>query len=153
MDLEVWQIWVIGAIVLFIAEIFVPAFFLACFGVGCLVSALVSFLGMGVNAQILFFSGSTLVVFFAIRPFFLKYLYSSDAGVKTNVEALVGKTGLVTETIDPLSNSGRVIVGGEDWRGTSVDETVIEPEEKVVVVKVVGAKLLVKPAPNEKGME
>ena len=43
------------------------------------------------------------------------------------------------------TNSGRVVVGGEDWKGASLDEAVIAQGEKVTVVKVEGTKVLVKP--------
>jgi len=150
MNLEVWHIWVIAAIVLFIAEIFTPGFLLACFGVACLATGLVSFLDLGVKVQIITFSISTLVVFFGIRPFVLKYFYSSTGELKTNVDALVGKTGLVSERIDPSTDKGRVTIGGEDWRGLSIDESVIEAGEKIIVVRVDGTKLFVKPLPKRK---
>lgn len=150
MNLEAWHIWVIVAIVLFIAEIFTPGFLLACFGVACLAAGLVSFFGLRIEVQIITFSISTIVVFFGIRPFMLKYFYSSAAKIKTNVDALVGKTGIVSERIDPNTNKGRVIVGGEDWKGVSIDETVIEVGEKITVVKVDGTKLLVKHLSKEK---
>lgn len=149
-NLEPWHVWLIIGIVFFIVEIFTPGFLLACFGVGCLASGLVSFLGVGVGIQVIAFSVSTLAVFFGIRPFVLKYLSSSGANTKTNVDALVGKIGLVSERIDPSTNEGRVAIGGDDWRALSVDEAAIEVGEKVIVVKVDGTKLLVKPVPRKK---
>ena len=147
--MEIWHIWIIAAIALFIAEIFTPGFVLACFGIACLFSSLVSFLELGVKVQIITFSISTLIVFFGIRPLFLKHFYSSQRKTKTNVDALVDKTGLVSEKIDPAGNKGRVIVGGENWRGISVDETVIEPGKRIVVIGVEGTKLLVKSTSEE----
>jgi len=132
------------SIVLFIGEIFTPGFLLACFGIACLFSGLTSFFGMGIKTQIIVFSISTLAVFFGIRPFVLKYFYTSTGKIRTNVDALVGKTGFVSERIDPSTNKGRVIIGGEDWKALSIDETVIEIGEKIIVVKVDGVKLLVK---------
>lgn len=137
-----WYIWIISAVGLFIAEIFTPGFLLACFGVASLVTGLLSFLGVGLQAQIVTFSVSTLVVFFGIRPVFLKYF---DASIRTNVDALIGKTGRVTERIDPETNSGRVIVGGEDWKGALIGERIIEVGEEVTVIRVEGAKVFVKP--------
>jgi membrane protein implicated in regulation of membrane protease activity len=144
MNLEIWQIWVIAAVVLFIAEIFTPGLLLASLGVACLAAGLVSYLGMGIEAQVIVFCVSALVAFFGIRPFFVKHAYFSDTKIKTNVDALIGKTGRVVETIDLSQNKGRVIVGGENWKGVSIDETVIEAGEKVTVVKVEGTKLFVK---------
>lgn len=84
-------------------------------------------------------------VFFGIRPLFLKHFDLSGRGVKTNVDALVGKTAIVSERIDPDTNKGRVIIEGENWRGQSADEAFIEVGEKVTVVRVEGTKLVVRP--------
>jgi membrane protein implicated in regulation of membrane protease activity len=151
MNLEIWHIWIIIAMGFFIAEIFTPGFLLACFGIACLTTGLFSFFELGAKAQIITFSISTLVVFFGIRPFVLKYFYTSTGKLKTNIDALIGKTGLVSERIDPNINKGRVIIGGEDWRGISIDENIIETGEKIKVVRVDGTKLYIKPV--AKGQE
>ena len=57
---------------------------------------------------------------------------------------------MVSERIDPSKNKGRVIVWGEDWRALSIDETTIEVGQKITVVRVDGAKLLVKLLSKEK---
>lgn len=144
--IQIWHLWIISAFILFIAEIFTPGFLVACFGISCLVTSIVAYLGMGVKIQVLTFSVSTLVVFFGIRPFVLKYFYSKESKIKTNVDALIGKKGRVTERIDSNAVKGRVIIGGEDWRAVSVDEKAIEKDVKIEVNKVEGTKLFVKPA-------
>ncbi|MFZ2446549.1 MAG: NfeD family protein [Syntrophobacteraceae bacterium] len=141
--ISVWHLWVIAAIMLFIAEMLVPTFVLASFGIGCLVSSLVSAFGLGLKVQIAAFMLGTLGAFFGVRPFFTKYCYKASPGIKTNVEALIGKTGRVTETIDELG-SGRVLVGGDDWKAVAIDGSLIEKNAKVEVVKVEGAKIYVK---------
>lgn len=145
MGLETWHIWVIAAILLFITEIFVVTFFLLCLGVACIASAIASFYGMGFQMQIVVFCVSGLVVFFGTKPFFRRYVYNSGTKFRTNVDALVGATGMVSKKIDPRRFKGRVIVMGDDWRALSADDSPIEAGEKVVVVKVEGAKLFVKP--------
>jgi membrane protein implicated in regulation of membrane protease activity len=145
MNIHIGHFWMGLAIVLFIAEIVTPGgFVLACLGVSCLASGIISYLGFSVTIQILTFSIASLTLFFGIRPLFSKYFLQSASKIKTNIEALVGKTGMVSERIDPVTGKGRVIVGGEDWRGVSVTEEVIEVGEKVTVVRVDGAKLLIK---------
>jgi membrane protein implicated in regulation of membrane protease activity len=60
------------------------------------------------------------------------------------VEALIGKTGRVTEAINEDLNSGRVVVGGDDWRAVTQDGSVIEKNSKVEVVRVEGSKVYVR---------
>jgi len=56
------------------------------------------------------------------------------------VDALLGKTGVVTERIAP-GGTGRVKVEGEDWRGASSD--VLEPGTLVTIIQVDGTTLMV----------
>jgi membrane protein implicated in regulation of membrane protease activity len=62
--------------------------------------------------------------------------------LRTGVDALLGKTGIVTERIGP-GGTGRVKVEGEDWRGASSDATVIEPGTPVTIIQVDGTTLMV----------
>ena len=141
--MNLWLIWVVVAVVLFILEIFTPAFVLACFGIGCLVAGLAAYFSAGVIIQVVTFSLFTVVVFFGIRPFVLKFLFRRKLDIKTNVDALAGKSGFVIEKIAAGENTGRVNVQGEDWRGVSIDDTVIEKGEKIIVKSVEGTKLFV----------
>jgi membrane protein implicated in regulation of membrane protease activity len=152
MNNHIVYIWLALAIILFIIEIVTPGgFVLACLGMSCLASGASSYLGFSVTIQIITFSITSLTLFFGIRPLFSKYFIQSANGIKTNVEALVGRTGLVSERIDPATNKGRVLLGGEDWKGVSVSDQVIDVGEKVIVVKVDGAKLVIQHFPAKKG--
>lgn len=139
-----WHIWVIGAIILCIFEMLVPVFVLASLGAGCLLASFAAALHLGINIQISAFILGTLGAFFGIRPIFSRYCYRASPGVKTNVDALIGKTGRVTEAIDDELNSGRVLVGGDDWKAVSEDGRTIEINSKVVVIRVEGSKIYVR---------
>ncbi|MDR3566595.1 MAG: NfeD family protein [Syntrophobacteraceae bacterium] len=139
-----WHIWVIVAIILLLLEMFAPAFVLASFGVGCLAASIAAGVSLGIKIQIVAFIAGTLGAFFGVRPIFSRYCYKASSGVKTNVDALIGKTGRVTETIDYELNAGRVVVGGDDWKAVTQDGTVIEKNSKVEVVRVEGSKLYVR---------
>ncbi len=41
--------------------------------------------------------------------------------METNVDALIGKTGIVTENGSCNEHRGRVKVGGDDWKAVSAD--------------------------------
>lgn len=58
----------------------------------------------GVKIQLPTFSIGTLTGFFGVRPFMLKYTYRTSDKVKTNLDALIGKVGRVTVTIDSSQN-------------------------------------------------
>lgn len=142
--MKIWYIWVIISILMFIAEIIVPTFVFFSLGIGCLASALASAFGVGLIWGIIVFVITALVVFFGLKPLFFKFLYPKHGEIKTNVDALIGKIGVVSETIVPDCNKGRVIVGGEDWKAVSIDDEPIDKGQKVIIMKIEGVKLFVK---------
>jgi membrane protein implicated in regulation of membrane protease activity len=144
--LTAWHIWIILAIILCILEILIPAFVLASLGVGCLAATVAAVLHFGINIQLVAFIVGTLGAFFGVRPFFTRYCYKASPGVKTNVDALIGKIGRVTEDINDELNTGRVLVGGDDWRAVALEGEVIEKNSKVEVVRVEVNKVYVRPA-------
>jgi len=145
MEIEVWHTWIIVAVLLFIVEIFIPTFLATCLAIGCIAAGLFSFFDAGIKMQLVAFSVGTLVAFFGARPFMLKYAHRKSGMLKTNTDALVGKVGRVTETIDGSRNLGRVAVGGDDWKAEAENEAIINEGERVEVVKVDSTILFVKP--------
>jgi len=59
---------------------------------------------------------------------------------KTNVDAIVGRTGIVVRSIS-RNVDGRVKVGSEDWRARATED--IEEGAGIVVTGVTGATLIV----------
>ncbi|HYS20934.1 MAG TPA: NfeD family protein [Gemmatimonadales bacterium] len=151
-----WQIWTIIGVLLLVAEMFAPGFWLACVAIGCFVAGLAGLAPVGLTGQVIAFAVSTLASLVGIRPFLRRHFrLEPGTGVRTNVDALLGKTGVVTERIDAGggaggvgARSGRVIVEGENWRGASVDGAVLEPGTRVMVVQVDGTTLMVEREPE-----
>lgn len=146
MEFEIWHIWLILAIIFFILEIFIPSFVVFNLGVGALFATLASLVGLSLQWQVFFFSVFTLTSFFVVRPALKKWAYRRSDHVKTNYEALIGRTGIVTENIDFSKNSGRVKIDGDHWMARSIDESVIEAGTVVKVLKVDSIVLEVKRA-------
>ena len=141
-----WQIWVVAAALLLVAEMFAPGFWLASVAVGCAAAALAALLPVGLLGQVLVFAASTVGSLFGLRPVLVRrFLHPRGMEVRTNVEALVGKTGVVTRRIDAVTRVGRVVVEGEDWRGALLEGggSALEPGTRVIVVQVDGSTLVV----------
>jgi len=149
MGIETWHIWIIIAILLFIVEIFAPTFLAACLGIGCISAAIFTYFDFGFKIQLIAFSIGTLVSFFGIRPFMLKYALHRKNDVKTNVDAIIGKIGTVTEEVDNSKNHGRIAVYGDDWRAESEDDEIIKVGEKAKVLKINSTILIVKRLNNK----
>lgn len=144
MEFEFWHLWIIFAILLFIIEIFTPAFLMACFAIGAILAGLVSFFGFGLNGQIVAFIIGTLISFLGVRPLILKYGHRKGGIIKTNVEGLVGRIGKVSTIIDNSNDEGRIIVEGDNWRAISDNDEIINIGERVEILKVNSTILTVK---------
>ena len=140
-----WLIWFLSAIVLIVAEMFTPGFWLACLAVGCVAAGLVGLIPFaGLTLETVAFAATSLASMIGLRPLMLRrFQLGPGGGVRTGVDALLGKRGVVLERIDPVSRQGRVKVDGEDWRGASVDDTPIEVGARITVNQVDGTTLMV----------
>jgi membrane protein implicated in regulation of membrane protease activity len=141
-QIDMWQIWILISLMLFVAEVFYPVFFFAALGFAALISMIFSFF-LNKEMQLLIFSISGLVVFFAVRPVILKHLYKSNT-LKTNTDAMIGKIGIVIEDIGRDSQYGRIKLGDETWIAVSVGNTEIRKGDTVIVERIDGVKLYVK---------
>ncbi|MDR0604193.1 MAG: NfeD family protein [Bacteroidales bacterium] len=142
-SIEIWQIWLIVAVVFFVVEIFSSTFVFLCFSLGCVISSIFAYLGVVVWAQFLVFSVITFISFFTVRPLMVKYAYRKSDKVKTNADALVGSKGRVTEIIDLKKNTGRVFVHGDDWKAESENGEIIQQNEQIKVTQVNSTILIV----------
>ena len=143
MDFFQWHWWAGLALVLMIAEIFVPGFFLMCLGIGCLGGSIVAAVGLGASAQLIAFSGFSLLAFVTIRPVLMKRMWK-DGDVKTNMDALVGQRGRVTQDFESGLRLGRVSAAGDDWRAECTTDRALRVGDLVEVVRVESNTLIVK---------
>ena len=133
--MEVWQIWIIVALGFFILEIFTPGFAVACLSFGAIGSAIGSACGCDLKFQILIFSIVTLLAFVLVRPVMLKLFHNKSKEVATNVDALIGRQAIVTQTIMPVVG-GRVKVDGDDWKAVTADGKEVEEGKVVRILKL-----------------
>lgn len=145
--MDAWHLWVIVALLLVVAEMFNGDFWLVCLGIGALLAAIVSLMLPGLVPGILAFSVGSVVGLFGVRPALLRYFHRGPR-LRTNVDAVVGRVGVVTEAIEPGTGRGRVLVEGEDWRGMTLDERTLPAGTKVSVVQVDGTQLVVEKEPE-----
>lgn len=139
-----WLVWFLLAIGLFVGEMFTAGFWLACLAVWAAVAGVVGLIpGLGFVTQGIAFAVSSVVSMAGLRPRLMRLLQlGPGSDLRTGVDALLGKTAIVTERIGP-GTPGRVKVDGEDWRGASADATAIEPGTPVTIIQVDGTTLMV----------
>lgn len=136
--------WVVMAILLAIAEIFTSGFFLICFGFGAAIAAIAGFLGFPPLAQFGAFVVGSAIGLLLLRPF-ANRITKTDAQ-PIGIDRLLGKQGIVQETIDPTLGSGVVRVGHEPWSADSLDGVPIAVGTMVKVESIEGTHLKVRVA-------
>ena len=142
-----WIIWVAIGIICIIIEIFTPGFLFLSFGLGAILTGLIALVIPSIALQILAFAIISLIAFLLSRKFSKKLI--SNNYEDTNVKALVGKTGKVTQQI-PTNEKGYVKIGGEEWSAVSKDNNEIKKDARIVVNDIEGNKVIVTLVEEEK---
>ncbi len=115
------------------------------FSAGALVSMILAIIDsttkLEINwvAQVLVFVIVSAILILSLRPVTKKYLKRID--VKTNIDTIVGKHGVVVDAIES-GERGTVKVDGVIWTAISNDDVL--SDEKVEILAIEGNKLIVK---------
>ena len=133
--------WTIVAISLVCVEASTSQMVCIWFAGGAFVALIAEMCGLNIWWQISIFIAISAVLLILTRPLVRKLRKNSDE--KTNVDALIGKKVLLTETVDNINSTGSAKVGGISWSVRSEDNSIIEAGKIAVVVRVEGVKLIV----------
>ncbi len=143
MIIDPWHIWATIALVCLIFEVFVPGLIFGCLAIGSVGGCVGDFLGYGWEGQTIIASFTSIVAFIFVRPFAMKKWFSGD-GVKTGVDALIGRTAEVTQAVDGSSGFGRCKIDGDDWKMKVKFSDELRVGDKVEIVAVESTILIVK---------
>ena len=113
------------------------------FALGSLSAMIASLAGGELWLQVVLFFVVSTVFLLSLRPLAKKYF--TPKIIKTNVDSVVGTQGKVLESIDNISATGRVKLGGMEWSARSTSGENITEDTLVTVDKVEGVKVFVTP--------
>ena len=113
------------------------------FAVGALVSLVVSLFHGPIWLQIVLFFLVSGVLLLLLRPVLRKYF--NPKLQKTNADAVVGTTGIVTEDIDNIRSVGQVKLGTMTWSARSSTGESIAAGTLVTADRIEGVKVFVTP--------
>lgn len=143
-----WIAWIVLGLILIVAEVFSSGFVLLWFGIGALAAAFVGLLGVdSLGLQFLIFAVVSIGLTAASRTIFLNYFSREKTGesLRTGVEGLPGKTGIVVSSSRGALNEGAVKVFGSTWTAYPAEgEEPLEAGERVRVERMEGASLYVR---------
>lgn len=131
---NMWQLWTLVCILALIMELFSGDFFIMCFSIAAFVTAFVAPFATP-TIQIIAFSLVAILSLTFVRPVALKYLHKPHEERTSNAEAIIGRTGRVSETIE-AGGYGRVAIDGDDWKAISEQGNSIPKGATVEVINI-----------------
>ena len=113
------------------------------FAVGALAAVLTAVLGGAVWLQVALFLVISCGLLAALWPLVRKYIKPKVTA--TNVDSLIGSTGLVTVAIDNVEAQGQVKLSGMEWTARSTSGEPIGAGTRIRVDRIEGVKAFVSP--------
>ncbi|MEE0797425.1 MAG: NfeD family protein [Anaerovoracaceae bacterium] len=136
--------WLALAVVFLIIEALTVGLTTIWFAAGSFVALILSLFDAPVLAQFIVFLVVSFCLLLFTRKIFVEKLRTGKV-LRTNVDALIGATGIVTEDIRPFE-TGQVKLKGQDWTAVSKDPEITVSRDTVVkVIAIEGVKLIVSP--------
>ena len=115
---NMWQVWAVVSIICLILELSSGDFFIICFSIGAVFGIIAAVLGLSIYWQLFIFAVFSLLSIFFVRPVALRYLHKNEPNKPSNADALLGRTGKVTEVVKAGGN-GYVQIDGDMWKAVS----------------------------------
>jgi membrane protein implicated in regulation of membrane protease activity len=143
MDQTLWWIWILVGAAFVVGEIFTAGFFLLPIGIAAGLTGLAALLGGGAGIQWAVFVVVSAILIGFSRRFANRVSKEQPPGI--GADRFVGEECVVLEEIDNVGNTGRVRLGKEEWRAESDTGDPITSGQRVVVTRISGTQLIVKP--------
>ena len=137
-------VWLLLLVVFLAAEAATVSMVSLWFAVSALVALLVALLGGPGWLQGALFLVISAVLLALLRPLVKRYV--TPRITATNVDSVIGSTGLVTTAIDNVSAVGQVKLGAMEWTARSTSGQPIPVGTLVKVDRIEGVKAFVSPA-------
>lgn len=142
MEAYMWIIWLSIFVIALIIEAFTNEIVSIWFSLGAMIATIISLIG-GIDwyIELIIFIVISAASLLCLRPVVNKLLKRDE--VKTNVDEIIGKKGIMQKSADAL-NCGEVKIAGIVWTAiVQNDNDVIEKGDKVKVLAISGNKLIV----------
>lgn len=134
-------LWLVLFVALIVLELATTQLICIWFAGGALASFICALLNLNVAVQSIVFVLVSAILLMLTKNVVKKL--KQEPGEKTNTEALIGQSAVVTEEISNKKAKGSVKIRGLEWSARSLDENDIPAESYVIVKEIDGVKLIV----------
>jgi membrane protein implicated in regulation of membrane protease activity len=144
--------WAVLAVLAFVGELLTVSFFLLFLSLGALAGLILAALDFGTAVQAIGFVAASAVSMAVLRPALMHRISFRGSERYESRNAITGRSGVVTDAIEP-GGSGTVRIGsGDFWTARSVyPEQGIEAGTRVRVLDIDGVTALVEAVGIEEG--
>jgi len=129
---NMWQVWAGIAVLCLILELMSGDFFIICFSIGAVGAAIDAvFLNNSIASQLFSFIVVAVIALVYVRPAAKRWLHKGEDKRESNADALLGRTGRVTEPIK-AGSSGYVQIDGDLWKAVSQTDIAVGTSVRVI---------------------
>ena len=139
--------WLIAMVIFMAAEAMTVSLVSIWFAVGALGAIIVALTGGGLTFQVTVFLVLAVALLLSLRGIVRKHFNPRIS--KTNVDSVIGATGVVVTPVNNIAALGQVQIGGVEWSARSSDNSHIPAGTLVKVEKIEGVKVFVTPVREE----
>ena len=136
--------WLAAMVVFLVAEATTVTLISIWFALGALGAIVVALLGGNLMLQITVFLLLATLLLLSLRGIVRRHIRPRIS--KTNIDSVIGATGIVLSPIDNIAALGQVQVNSVEWSARSSSGAPIEAGTLVRVDKIEGVKVFVSPA-------
>lgn len=134
--------WLLLAAIFIVIELVTLGLTTIWFAGGAFVAAIAGACGANLVVQVILFLVVSIVLLVLTRPIAVKHLDSKIE--KTNSEALIGQTAVVSQEINNVNATGQAKINGMEWTARAKNDGAIIPVgTNVTIVEISGVKLIV----------
>ena len=133
--------WLAALVVFVITEASTVTLVSIWFAAGSLAAIVVALLGGSLGLQVVVFLAVAAALLISLRGIVRKYIHPKIH--RTNVDAIIGSTGIVTTPINNVAALGQVKLGSMEWSARSSDNSHIPQGALVKVDRIEGVKVFV----------
>ena len=139
--------WLVAMVIFIAAEAMTVSLVSIWFAAGALGAIIVALTGGGLAFQVTVFLALAIVLLFCLRGIVRKHF--TPRITRTNVDSVIGATGVVVTPVNNIAALGQVQIGGVEWSARSSDNSHIPAGTLVKVEKIEGVKVFVTPVREE----
>lgn len=139
---SLYIIWIIAAIVFLVIELSAGNFVMICFSIGAVSAMLTALFGFSLTIQVIIFALSAVASIFFLRPIIAEHF--NKGGRKSNADAMIGRTGKVTEAIEK-DGFGRIALDGDVWKAQTIDGLPVASDTNVRIIGRKSTIVIVEP--------